>query len=132
MKHEETPETQVDAAVSGSTPPIIDINETPAPAAAEATKPPKVKKPAAPKVKKAAAPKKKAAAPKPAKKTAAPKAKKVAAPKPAKVSKKAGVKAQGQVHKEAFRLLKAMAKEKGVKAAEIVRLAVHKFVGFKE
>lgn len=54
------------------------------------------------------------------------------APKATKVKRTAGVKAQGQVHKEAFRLLKAEARERGVKPAEIVRLAVHKFVGFKE
>jgi hypothetical protein len=78
---------------------------------------------------------KKPAAKKAAKVKAAPKAKAAKAPKAKaapKAKRTAGVKAQGQVAKEAFRLLKAMAKEKGVSPAEVVRLAVHKYVGFKE
>lgn len=79
------------------------------------------------KTKKHAAPKKAAKVAKAAK---APKAKKPAKEK--KVRKIAGVKAQGQVAKEAMKLVKALAKEKDVSPAEIVRRAVHKFVGFKE
>jgi hypothetical protein len=75
------------------------------------------------------APAKKAPAKKAPKKAPVKKAPK--APKVAKAKRVAGVKAQGQVTKEAFRLLKALAKEKGVRPAQIVTLAVHRFVGFK-
>jgi hypothetical protein len=83
---------------------------------------------------------KKAMTKKPAKKAtkkiAAKPAKKVAAKKAAKPEKKArkskaGHKAQGQVSMECFKLLQARAKKDGIREAEVVRLAVEKFLGYK-
>ena len=80
-------------------------------------------------------PAKKKTAKKVAKKVAKP-AKKVAAKKAAKPEKKArkskaGHKAQGQVSMECFKLLQARAKKDGIREAEVVRLAVEKFLGYK-
>jgi len=70
-----------------------------------------------------------AKAPKAAK---APRVAKVKTPKVAKPPRVAGVKAQGQVAKIAMKTLKGMAKDEGVRVAELVRRAVHKYVGHKE